>query len=566
MWFPSSFLFLCLVVFSSAESWDPQSVPRSGPISLPLHPIHPFAPRDVGNNTSTRSGLTPVTASSNRQQSYFTVIQLGQVSFRVALDTASSDVWVVSSNCTTGACTKVPRYPLAYQSPTFVEVNGNSTSFMAKYADGTAASGFVARETMHLSNLTVANQAFGGYLDCNVTMTDETSGIMGLGFPRLSSINLSVTNSTPFFVTLAQQGLLDYPLFGLSLTRNASGTLSMGAVDSSVVTNASLINWNNVAEFSPFGAESNVSSYLQWAIPMSSFGANGTQITPTPTYANFTHNTSLVVFDIGASGVYGPYQDVSRLYSLIEGARLVDTSGQWAIPCNTITPMTFTFGQQNYTLQPSDYIVGPASGNPNLCLSWPIAIGPSADGIDWQMGAAFLRTVYSVYSFGINGKEAPMIGLYPLRNATDVPEIPSAVSSTLSSLSATVATTLPNFPLSTPSYTTPAYAFNTSVPAQVGEVVSSGLATSTYSPIMQHSVFNLSALPTVSPSPTVFTLLLTDSSGVIHTSTSTHPAPSIMLGVPPGWSAGHVPRTSFFASAVPVVLFWTFLYMTDIFT
>lgn len=45
-----------------------------------------------------------------------------------------------------------------------------------------------------------------------------------------------------------------------------------GAIDSSVVTNASLINWNNVAQFSPFGAESNVSSYLQWAIAISSFG------------------------------------------------------------------------------------------------------------------------------------------------------------------------------------------------------------------------------------------------------------------------------------------------------
>lgn len=159
-----------------------------------------------------------------------------------------------------------------------------------------------------------------------------------------------------------------------------------------------------------------------------------------------------------------------------------------------------------------------------------------------------------------------MIGLYPLRNATDVPETPSAVSSILSSLSATVATTLPNFPLSTPSYTAPAYIFNTSVPAQVGMIVSSGLATSTYSPIIQHNVFNVSALPTVSPSPTVFTLLLTDASGVIHTSTSTHPAPSFTLGVPPGSSAGYVLRTSFFASAVSCVLLWTSFYITDIFT
>lgn len=564
MW--SSFSLFLSLVFASAEPYQgPQFTPCFGSISLPLHSIYSLSRRDVGNGTAAHSGLTPVAASGNRQQSYFAVIQLGQISFRVALDTASSDLWVISSECTTQACTKVPRYPLAYQSPTFVAVNDNSTSFLAQYADGTVASGFVGRETVHLSNLTVANQTFGMIKDCNVTMTDETSGVMGLGFPRLSSMDPSVTNSTPFFVTLAQQGLLDYPLFGLSLTRNTSGTLSIGAVDSSVVTNASLISWNNVAEFSPFGAESNVSSYLQWAIPIANFGANGTQIIPQPTYANFTQNSSLALFDIGASGVYGPYQDVSRLFSLIEGARLVDTSGQWAIPCDGAPLMTFTFGLQTYTLQPSDYIIGPASGTPGLCLSWPMAVVPSADGIDWQIGAVFLRTVYSVYSFGINGREPPMIGLYPLWNATNLPETPSAVSSILSSLSATVATTLPNFPLSMPSYTAPAYVLNTSVPAQVGKIVSSGLATSTYSPIVQHSVFNISALPTVSPSPTVFTFILTDASGLIHTSTSTLSLPSVVLGVPPGWSAGSALQTSFVTSAVPGLVVWTLKYVTDIF-
>ena len=41
---------------------------------------------------------------------------------------------------------------------------------------------------------------------------------------------------------------------------------------------------------------------------------------------------------------------------------------------------------QAYELHPADYIIGPASGDPNLCLSWPRALPPSADGIDWQLG------------------------------------------------------------------------------------------------------------------------------------------------------------------------------------
>jgi len=51
----------------------------------------------------------------------------------------------------------------------------------------------------------------------------------------------------------------------------------------------------------------------------------------------------------------------------------------------------------NYTVLPTDYIIGPASGTPNMCLSWPKALPPSSDGIDWQIGSAFLQTVYSIF-------------------------------------------------------------------------------------------------------------------------------------------------------------------------
>lgn len=133
-------------------------------------------------------------------------------------------------------CGSVPRYPLSYQSPTLVAVNNNNTPFVVSYADGTGvfisqnlkalqtnlrlrgASGYVARETVQLANLTVASQAFGGEIssnlmprilqyitamitNSNLTFVDEISGIMGLGFPRLSSISNSVTNCTTNYIS-----------------------------------------------------------------------------------------------------------------------------------------------------------------------------------------------------------------------------------------------------------------------------------------------------------------------------------------------------------------------------
>ena len=55
----------------------------------------------------------------------------------------------------------------------------------------------------------------------------------------------------------------------MAFTPTASnGIYIAGAIDASVVTNISYIGWNKVAQFPPFGAENNVSSYLQWAISL----------------------------------------------------------------------------------------------------------------------------------------------------------------------------------------------------------------------------------------------------------------------------------------------------------
>ncbi|KAF9223433.1 acid protease [Gyrodon lividus] len=487
----------------------------------------------VSSNTGpNKYGISPVSLANDG--TYYVVLQAGEISFRAAVDTGSSDFWLVSTACKTKTCSDVPRYPLAYASPTFVSINNNATNFTLSYADGSSASGFVAGEAVEVSNVTVPNQAFGMVTNSNVTLNDEVSGVLGLGFPRLSEIYAATANATPFIASLSGQGILDYPIFGLSLTRNSTGTLALGAVDVSVLQNVSEIVWNDVVPFSPIGTQTNTSGYMYWAIHMTNFAVNGSELTPIPTYPGPLDNSSIALLDVGTPGLYGPYQDVTRLYALFPESRLVDESGQWVIPCDSSATMSFSFGDgKSFFLQPTDYIIGPTEGNPDLCLSWPKASPPSSDGIDWQLGTPFLRTVYSVWSYGIDSKQPPMIGLYPLSNSSGPVESPAFVSSFFSAASATVATMLPNYILPTPTFTTPPYAFNTSILASLGEVVPSELATSTYEPILVTPAMGATELPKVSDG---YTLIVTDAQGDVVTSTYHITQPSVVLGLPPGWS------------------------------
>jgi hypothetical protein len=53
------------------------------------------------------------------------------------------------------------------------------------------------------------------------------------------------------------------------LTDNHLISCIIGAVDSTIVKNVSLIEWIEVVPFEPIGTQDNVTSYLEWAVPIS---------------------------------------------------------------------------------------------------------------------------------------------------------------------------------------------------------------------------------------------------------------------------------------------------------
>lgn len=62
----------------------------------------------------------------------------------------------------------------------------------------------------------------------NLAFNDKISGVLGLGFSRLSSIARTTPNATSFLGSLAANGTLEYPIFGLSITNFNNGSLTLG--------------------------------------------------------------------------------------------------------------------------------------------------------------------------------------------------------------------------------------------------------------------------------------------------------------------------------------------------
>lgn len=379
---------------------------------------------------------------------------------------------------------------------------------------------------------------------------------------------------------------LAYPVIGLALsnssdpysTRTSNASITLGGVSAEYVDEESRekIDWYKVVPFgeavlyastSAFSSASAAAAadadvnkiqseadeittleqeeYLYWAIQLRSVTMNGSAIVLTPTYnASYTGlsggaapsgGPSIALLDVGTNGIYAPESDVVNLFSKVKNARLV-SENQYAVPCDTQMTMTFQFGADEggrrriITLQPSEWMIGRASGTTSMCLAWPMISPPGADGIDWQLGTPFLKKTYTVFSYGFNGGQAPLVGFLPLPGSTSTatatttmattttananaaaslssgnissatttnnPATPTSVQSPeeiSSYLTITIGTTLPNVILPRPTYSTPLYAFQTTSIPTLGTPQSTGLA--------NNSIYTVSAVPIFPVSP-----------------------------------------------------------------
>ena len=159
----------------------------------------------------------------------FSEISIGSPpqTFKVILDTGSSNLWVPSSECGSIACYLHTKYDSS-SSSTYKK---NGSEFAIRYGSG-SLTGFVSNDVVQIGDLVIKNQDFA-------EATSEPGlafafgrfdGILGLGYDTIS-----VNKLVPPFYNMIKQKLIDEPVFAFYLgnanTEGDDSVATFGGVD-----------------------------------------------------------------------------------------------------------------------------------------------------------------------------------------------------------------------------------------------------------------------------------------------------------------------------------------------
>lgn len=313
----------------------------------------------------------PLTNYLNAQ--YFTEISLGTPpqSFKVILDTGSSNLWIPSTECSSLACYLHQKYD--HDASSTYKKNGSS--FEIRYGSG-SLEGYVSQDTLLFGDLKIPNQDFA-------EATNEPGlafafgkfdGILGLAYDTIS-----VNKIVPPIYNAINKGLLDAPQFafylGDSSKSDDGGLCSLGGYDESKFEGD--ITWLPVRR------------KAYWEVSFDGLGLGDE-------YATLKGHGAAI--DTGTSLIALPSQLAEILNAQIGAEK--GWNGQYSVDCekrDSLPDLTFNFNGHNFTITPYDYTLE-VSGS---CISaftpmdFPEPVGPLA-----IIGDAFLRRYYSIYDLG----------------------------------------------------------------------------------------------------------------------------------------------------------------------
>ncbi|CZT46300.1 related to aspartic proteinase OPSB [Rhynchosporium secalis] len=329
----------------------------------------------------------------NEETLYFVNASLGtpRQSFRLHLDTGSSDLWVnaASSNlCTTkgSPCAFAGTYS-ANSSSTYSYVNGN---FNISYVDGSGAAGDYVADTFTIGSTAVTKLQFGvGYT------SSSSEGILGVGY-EINEVQVGRAGKSPYRnlpSRMVEEGHIQSNAYSLWLNDldASTGSILFGGVDTG--------KYMGKLETLPIQTEGGL--YAEFLITLTAVSFGKTVIAKNQAQA--------VLLDSGSSLTYLPnsmteaiYQQVNAQYDASQGAAYV--------PCSLAdsnTSLNFTFSGPTISVPMNELVIIVTSANGRqltfsdgkpACLFGIAPAGSSAA----VMGDTFIRSAYLVYDLANN--------------------------------------------------------------------------------------------------------------------------------------------------------------------
>ncbi|KAF8914649.1 endopeptidase [Mucidula mucida] len=295
----------------------------------------------------------PLTNFMNAQ--YYTEIEIGTPpqTFKVILDTGSSNLWVPSSQCTSIACFLHTKYDGSASST----YKANGSSFEIHYGSG-SMEGFVSTDTLTMGDLTIKQQDFAeATKEPGLAFAfGKFDGILGLAYDTIS-----VNHITPPFYSMVNEKLLDAPVFAF-----------------------------RVGSSEDDGGEATSVAYWEVELSKVAFGDDVLEL----------ENTGAAI-DTGTSLIALP-TDMAEMLNTQIGAKK-SWNGQYQVDCAkvpSLPDLTFTFGTKDYSLKGTDYILEVQG----TCISafTGLDINLPDGGSIWIIGDVFLRRYYTVYDLEKN--------------------------------------------------------------------------------------------------------------------------------------------------------------------
>jgi hypothetical protein len=312
-------------------------------------------------------------------------------SFRLHIDTGSSDLWV---NTNTSSLCDAKGKPCAFAGT--YSANASSTysyiasDFNISYVDGSGASGDYVTDTFTIGGTTLAKLQFGiGYT------SSSYEGILGIGYQinevQVGRAGKAAYNNLP--AQMVADGLIQsnaYSLWLNDLDAN-TGSILFGGVDTA--------QYHGSLETLPVQKEDGY--YAEFLITLTEVTLGNTAIAKDQAQA--------VLLDSGSSLTYLPdamteaiYEQVSAQYDSAEGAAYVPCS----LASNS-TALNFTFTSPMISVTMNELVIPvTASNGRQLTFSDGTAaclfgIAPAGSSTP-VMGDTFIRSAYLVYDLANN--------------------------------------------------------------------------------------------------------------------------------------------------------------------